>query len=454
MEHMKPDFLVCKLKHTCSRCHKYILNETRYRCAQCESVGHPFNLCESCHEIESAKTGLNKTLHQVHADRIREEAAYHLGGGGSSGVKRVLSISQEGLNKGNLKVAEKEIPEKGKNEKSGDEEGNDAPAANNNEKGSAESPRRSSRRAGTTTKSSSSRGEDVADKRSKQKESASDGSKAKVVDAASSLPKAVPSSKKAAIVDKVKANEQRRSKALALKRANYERLIEAMAWDEKHVLTTCEESTVKDTTDSDPKVDCPILNTRLALLGVCQGNRYQFDQKRRAKHSTMMLLYHLHNPKAPLYVHTCNECQQDILGDCRFNCSVCPDFDLCARCYRHVNHIHRLKRIPVDVSGTADEKSNKEDRKKRSLALFLESLVHATSCKGCSRPECRKMKELLAHRNVCKVRASGGCDTCQRILCLLQIHAKQCKDDSCKVLYCKVLKRRIQVNMEEKLGNK
>merc|ERR1711871_652726 len=134
----------------------------------------------SCHQIESAKTGLNKTLHQVHADRIREEAAYHLGGGGSSGVKRVLSISQEGLNKGNLKVAEKEIPEKGKNEKSGDEEGNDAPAANNIEKGSAESPRRSSRRAGTTTKSSSSRGENVADKRSKQKESAADGSKQKL----------------------------------------------------------------------------------------------------------------------------------------------------------------------------------------------------------------------------------------------------------------------------------
>merc|ERR1712025_1547733 len=135
------------------------------------------------------------------------------------------------------------------------------------------------------------------------------------------LPPTKVSSKKAAIVDKVKANEQRRSKALALKRANYERLIEAMAWDEKHVLTTCEESTVKDTTDSDPKVDCPILNTRLALLGVCQGNRYQFDQKRRAKHSTMMLLYHLHNPKAPLFVHQCNnpECRSggDILGDCR-----------------------------------------------------------------------------------------------------------------------------------------
>merc|ERR1711871_1899855 len=403
----------------------------------------------SCHQIESAKTGLNKTLHQVHADRIREEAAYHLGGGGSSGVKRVLSISQEGLNKGNLKVAEKEIPEKGKNEKSGDEEGNDAPAANNNEKGSAESPRRSSRRAGTTTKSSSSRGGNVADKRSKQKESAADGSKAKVVNSASSLPKAVPSSKKAAIVDKVKANEQRRSKALALKRANYERLIEAMAWDEKHVPTTCEESTVKDTTDSDPKVDCPILNTRLALLGVCQGNRYQFDQKRRAKHSTMMLLYHLHNPKVPSYVHTCNECQKDILGDCRYHCETCPDFDLCARCYRDVHHIHALKRVPVDVSGTGSE--DQEERKQRSLALFLDSLVHTTFCQGCSRPECKKMRDLLQHREKCRRRASGGCDTCQRILCLLQIHARRCKKKVCKVLYCNVLKKRIaQSNAKKK----
>ena len=265
------------------------------------------------------------------------------------------------------------------------------------------------------------------------------------------LPPTKVSSKKAAILDKVKANEQRRSRALALKKANYERLIEVMAWDdEKHVLTTAKESTVDDTKDPDDKLDCPILNSRLALLGVCQGNRYQFDQKRRAKHSTMMLLYHLHNPKVPLYVHTCNECQKDILGSCRFHCSVCPDFDLCARCYRDVHHIHRLKRIEVDVSGTADEETNKEERKKRSLALFLDSLVHATDCPGCSRPECRKMKELLVHRNQCKVRASGGCDTCQRILCLLQIHARQCKKEDCKVLYCKVLKRRIQASNERK----
>ena len=194
MEHMKPDFLVCKLKHSCSRCHKYILNETRYRCAQCESVGHPFNLCESCHEIESAKTGLNKTLHQVHADRIREEAAYHLGGGGSSGVKRVLSISQEGLTKGNLKVAEKTILRREKMRRVvGMRKGRMLLRRTTMKRKCRVAPSELAS-SGTTTKSSSSR--KSADKMSNQKESAAGETKAKVVNSASSLPKAVPSSKK------------------------------------------------------------------------------------------------------------------------------------------------------------------------------------------------------------------------------------------------------------------
>jgi len=446
METMKPDFLVCKLKHTCSRCHKYILNGTRYKCNCCESIGRPFNLCQACHDIESQKSNLNKTLHQVHCEQVREDAAYSLGGGGNSGFKRVLSLDRDILAK-NKKKDEANCSAKG------NATGKDGKLTKMK---SATSGQDSSKPVNTLAvkkelqKSKSELVEDKNECKSKDNVRQEKKAEKKSNDGAIQL-SSPPPSKKALIPDKVKANEQRRSRALAAKRATYERLIEVMAWDdEKHVMTTAEESTVAETKDPDDKLDCPILNTRLALLGVCQGNRYQFDQKRRAKHSTMMLLYHLHNPKVPLYVHTCNECQKDILGNCRFNCSQCPDFDLCARCYRDVHHIHRLKRIEVDVSGTSSEETNKEDRKKRSLSLFLESLVHATSCGGCSRPECRKMKDLLQHRTLCKIRASGGCDTCQRILCLLQIHARQCKVPDCKVLYCKVLKRRILVNKGRK----
>ncbi|KAK6134971.1 hypothetical protein DH2020_031255 [Rehmannia glutinosa] len=48
-------------------------------------------------------------------------------------------------------------------------------------------------------------------------------------------------------------------------------------------------------------------DTRQAFLSLCQGNHYQYDTLRRAKHSSMMVLYHLHNPTAPAFVTTCKD---------------------------------------------------------------------------------------------------------------------------------------------------
>jgi E1A/CREB-binding protein len=224
-----------------------------------------------------------------------------------------------------------------------------------------------------------------------------------------------------------------------------------MKWDSKlHHLRCIEVTNSKvppPIVDLDEPMDSPILNTRLALLGVCQGNRYQFDQRRRAKHSTMMLLYHLHNPTVPLYLYTCNECQSDILSGFRWHCPICPDFDLCHECKRGVVHQHQLECHKVKVSADTDNQAQQ-----RSLNLFLESLVHNTTCnlKTCEKPECRKITELLRHRANCRVRASGGCDTCHRILCLLQMHARRCETKDCKVLYCADLKRRIKENQKRK----
>jgi hypothetical protein len=45
--------------------------------------------------------------------------------------------------------------------------------------------------------------------------------------------------------------------------------------------------------DPDQAVESPFFNTRQLFLNLCQGNHYQFDQLRRAKHSSMMILWYV-----------------------------------------------------------------------------------------------------------------------------------------------------------------
>ncbi|KAI4982402.1 hypothetical protein ZWY2020_022894 [Hordeum vulgare] len=53
-----------------------------------------------------------------------------------------------------------------------------------------------------------------------------------------------------------------------------------------------------ETKDGDGILESKFFDTRQTFLSLCQGNHYQYDTLRRAKHSSMMVLYHLHNPTA------------------------------------------------------------------------------------------------------------------------------------------------------------
>ena len=59
-----------------------------------------------------------------------------------------------------------------------------------------------------------------------------------------------------------------------------------------------------DTEDVDDTIDFEFFESRQSFLALCQNSHYQFDQLRRAKHTSMMVLYHLHNPDTPHYVAT------------------------------------------------------------------------------------------------------------------------------------------------------
>ncbi|OWM69462.1 histone acetyltransferase HAC1-like isoform X2 [Punica granatum] len=202
----------------------------------------------------------------------------------------------------------------------------------------------------------------------------------------------------------------------------------------------------EDTKDKDEILESEFFDTRQAFLSLCQGNHYQYDTLRRAKHSSMMVLYHLHNPTAPAFVTTCNMCHLDIEAGQGWRCEVCPDYDVCNSCYhKGIDHPHKLTNHPSIAERDAQ---NKEARQMRVLQLrkMLDLLVHASQCRSaqCQYPNCRKVKGLFRHGIQCKIRASGGCVLCKKMWYLLQLHARACKESECHVPRCRDLKEHLR----------
>jgi len=115
---------------------------------------------------------------------------------------------------------------------------------------------------------------------------------------------------------------------------------------------------MEDTKDPDPLCSTPFVDSRHTFLEMCQWRHFQFDTLRRAKHASLMSLYHLHN-RAPVdnkaHAAHCAECGKQIKG-VRWHCSVCPDFELCSTCNTHdpnnpTLHPHLLTPYRVSYEG-------------------------------------------------------------------------------------------------------
>lgn len=203
---------------------------------------------------------------------------------------------------------------------------------------------------------------------------------------------------------------------------------------------------VKDTSDPDPTMECEIFDTRQSFLSLCQGNHYQFDTFRRAKHSSMMVLYHLHNPAAPAFTSSCNACNREIQPGQGYRCTVCPDYDVCVNCKQApgFKHEHPLKKQSAQADARMSRVSEEERRaRQEQLRKTMELLVHASSCqdKNCPHPSCFKVKMLFQHSLTCSTKATGGCTYCRRMWALLQLHAKSCTTPNCPVPRCRDLKQ-------------
>merc|ERR1712226_1600252 len=129
--------------------------------------------------------------------------------------------------------------------------------------------------------------------------------------------------------------------------------------------------------DDEEEMECEFLNNRQAFLNLCQGNHYQFDQLRRAKHTSMMVLWHLHNRDAPKFVQQCAVCSREILQGYRFHCPTCADFDQCQECVSNVNtkpHAHALQPIAVASGQQSELTEAQRKERQRSIQLHMQLL--------------------------------------------------------------------------------
>merc|ERR1719174_1389420 len=169
-----------------------------------------------------------------------------------------------------------------------------------------------------------------------------------------------------------------------------------------------------------------------------------------AQSTSMMSLYHLHNPDVPKFLVTCSNCNMDInIGYC-YNSEKDPEFHLCQDCYQKTHKIYADKapfRRSI-VGGDSQAQLTEEQRRdrQRSIQLHMQLLQHASGCRNqqCPSANCNKMKNLLKHGATCVTRVQGGCAICRRIWALLQIHARQCRRDTCMVPKCRQLKEQLR----------
>jgi E1A/CREB-binding protein len=219
-------------------------------------------------------------------------------------------------------------------------------------------------------------------------------------------------------------------------------------------------SPIGDTIDEDEPQEVEMFESRQQILNYCQTNHFQFDELRRAKHTTMMLLFQLHNPHAPKFIPTCGACTTEITHGTRYHCNDCNSYDLCENCYESVitgkwaergskyTHDGDHTFAAIDAEADLDVQKSREERS-RALKTHLELLAHAAACEGpptCSLNNCARVKQLFEHVRMCKVTPKKSCKFCSRILTLLTVHARICRvrNASCPLPYCDRIREKMQ----------
>lgn len=208
--------------------------------------------------------------------------------------------------------------------------------------------------------------------------------------------------------------------------------------------------------DPDSLINCDLMDGRDAFLTMARDRHYEFSSMRRARFSTLSMLWELHNQGQDKFVYTCNNCKAHV--ETRYHCTVCDDFDLCIVCFEKDGHPHKMEKLGLDLddgSAPGDTKqANPQEARKLSIQRCIQSLVHACQCRdaNCRLPSCQKMKRVVTHTKICKRKTNGGCPICKQLIALCCYHAKHCQETKCLVPFCSNIKHKLkQQQLQQRL---
>ncbi|CAM9502458.1 unnamed protein product [Chrysoparadoxa australica] len=116
--------------------------------------------------------------------------------------------------------------------------------------------------------------------------------------------------------------------------------------------------------DPDTSYSRALVDSRHTFLEMCQFRHYQFDSLRRAKHSSAMVLYHLHRPECHSLNPFCSRCSGAV-KHVRYHCGKC-NYDVCKECQAAMSCLcedgHLLTPMRVTFSATDNEGQDYEER--------------------------------------------------------------------------------------------
>eukprot|EP00210_Caulerpa_lentillifera_P008038 g7675.t1 len=173
-----------------------------------------------------------------------------------------------------------------------------------------------------------------------------------------------------------------------------------------------------------------IFESRQSFLAFCKANHYQFDTLQHAKHTTMMLLYHLHNSEAPVFPTICNSCGIE-LPKSEAKSVTSSEVAICGQC-RTNGKQSRSTLIQQDPNRTLQGKQGSISDRQR----YFEAFQHGARCTlpYCPDPYCAKIKELFRHVCNCKI-GRAGCNACRFFAMCLKQHCHSCQGN-CTVPEC------------------